>query len=75
MTDFASAELPLAIDRVHGSRPWAGEIRLALSGAWQGPDGETGQEPLLVVQVEGRRHRFPADREDQLELAPGRWRA
>ncbi|MEA2211661.1 MAG: hypothetical protein QOF83_1609 [Solirubrobacteraceae bacterium] len=61
---------------MHGSRPSAGEIRLALSGAWHGPGTDAGQEPLLVVQIEGRRHRFPADRDDRNEeLAPGRWRA
>ncbi|HEX8977824.1 MAG TPA: hypothetical protein VF781_15055 [Solirubrobacteraceae bacterium] len=76
MTDFVPAELPLALDRVHGSRPSPGEIRLALSGAWQGPRGEADHEPLLVVQVEGRRHRFPADRDDHAgELPEGRWRA
>jgi hypothetical protein len=76
MTDFAPAELPLEIDRVHGSRPSAGEIRLALSGAWYGPGTDAGQEALLVVQIEGRRHRFPADRDQwSEELAPGRWRA
>lgn len=76
MTDSAPAEPPLAIDRVHGSRPSAGAIRLALSGDWQGPGGGAEQEPLLVVQVEGRRHRFPADRDDHAgELPEGRWRA
>jgi DNA repair exonuclease SbcCD ATPase subunit len=76
MTDFAPAELPLAIDRVHGSRASPGEIRLALSGAWHGSGQPAADEPLLVVQVEGRRHRFPADRDDRAaELPPGRWRA
>jgi predicted nucleic acid-binding Zn-ribbon protein len=76
MTEFAPAELPLEIERVQGSRPSVGEIRLALSGTWHGPGGSSDQEPLLVVQIEGRRHRFPADREDRLsELPAGRWQA
>jgi predicted nucleic acid-binding Zn-ribbon protein len=76
MTESAPAELPLEIERVQGSRPSAGEIRLALSGAWHGPGDSSDHEPLLVVQIEGRRHRFPADREGRpSELAAGRWRA
>jgi predicted nucleic acid-binding Zn-ribbon protein len=76
MTEFAPAELPLEIDRVQGSRPSVGEIRLALTGVWHGPGSSSEQEPLLVVQIDGRRHRFPADREDRSsELPAGRWQA
>jgi predicted nucleic acid-binding Zn-ribbon protein len=76
MTEFAPAELPLEIDRVQGSRPSVGEIRLALTGVWHGPGNRSDQEPLLVVQIEGRRHRFPADRNDRSsELPAGRWQA
>ena len=76
MTEFVPAELPLEIDRVQGSRPSAGEIRLSLTGVWHGPGESSDQEPLLVVQLEGRRHRFPADRHDwSSELPAGRWQA
>jgi predicted nucleic acid-binding Zn-ribbon protein len=76
MTEFAPAEPPLQIDRVQGSRPSVGEIRLALTGVWHGPGESSDQEPLLVVQIEGRRHRFPADRDDRsAELPAGRWQA
>lgn len=76
MTDFASADLPLEIDRVHGSRPSAGEIRLVLGGTWRGDGGAPRQDVLLVVQVEGRRHRFPAERDQRsIVAAPGRWQA
>ncbi|MEO6859804.1 MAG: hypothetical protein ABI323_14675 [Solirubrobacteraceae bacterium] len=76
MTDFLSADPPLEIDRVHGSRPSAGEIRLVLSGSWRGDVADPGDEPLLVVQLEGRRHRFPAEHDQRAAEVPvGRWRA
>jgi hypothetical protein len=76
MTESAPVELPLEIHRVHGSRPSAGELRLALSGAWHGSPEDAGQEPLLVIQIEGRRHRFPAEHDAHAaELPGGRWRA
>lgn len=76
MTDFLSADPPLEIDRVHGSRPSAGEIRLVLSGSWRGDVAHPADEPLLVVQLEGRRHRFPAEDDQRAgEVPVGRWRA
>ena len=45
-----------------------------LTGRWLGPAESSGSEPLLVVQVQGRRHRFtPAA--DGHPLAPGAWEA
>jgi hypothetical protein len=74
MTDSTSAELPLHIDRVNGSRPAAGEIRLVLSGHWHGDsDGASAEEPLLVVQLEGRRYRFPAERDLSSDDGPDSW--
>lgn len=83
MTDSASLHTPspLELDRVQSSRPHAGEIRLRLSGRWIDANRTAGEEEeLLVVNVEGRRHRFPARRDERderngEELAPGRWSA
>jgi hypothetical protein len=69
---------PLELERVQSSRAEAGELHLRLSGRWLGERIELGaDEELLVVNVEGRRHRFPASRDDQFdgESAPGRWSA
>jgi hypothetical protein len=61
MTDRATAETPLEIDRIESSRADAGTVRLRLAGRWLDP-AVADQEELLVVQVQGRRHRFPATR-------------
>jgi hypothetical protein len=78
MTASTSAQAPLEIHRIQSSRSAAGEIRLRLSGRWLDPQatGDAGEE-LLVVQVEGRRHRFPASRDDEgsTKLPPGHWSA
>ncbi|MGA9857393.1 MAG: hypothetical protein WBQ18_05980, partial [Solirubrobacteraceae bacterium] len=71
-----SPDTPVAIDRVDRARGSGDGVRLRLSGrrleSGHGPE----PEPLLVIQLQGRRHRFPADREDVVEpLAPGRWEA
>lgn len=35
-----------------------------------------GHEPLLVIQIQGRRHRYPAEAgRDRVPLAPGAWEA
>src|SRR5579875_3796630 len=63
----------LVIDRVERSRAKHDHVRLRLTGRWQGdPEGRevpTG-DALLVVQVHGRRHRFPATPEDE-QSTPG----
>ncbi len=47
-----------------------------LGGSWRGEAGAPRGEPLLVVQVEGRRHRFPAERDRRSSaVPPGRWQA
>jgi hypothetical protein len=69
---------PLELERVQSSRADAGQLQLRLSGRWLDPQAEAEEdEELLVVNVEGRRHRFPASREERsdAELAPGRWSA
>src|SRR5262249_27513037 len=69
---------PLALDRVQSSRAQAGEIRLRLSGRWvQGHSPAGEDEELLVINVEGRRHRFAPDpgEEHDSGLPPDRWSA
>jgi hypothetical protein len=69
---------PLELERVQSSRAEAGELRLRLSGRWIEPQAVVPEDDeLLVVNVEGRRHRFPASREERSdnELTPGRWSA
>ena len=73
MPDSASAETPVAIDRVDCTRADRDGVELRLTGRWLGT-AEAGSEPLLVVQVQGRRHRFtPAP--DGHPLPPGAWEA
>jgi septal ring factor EnvC (AmiA/AmiB activator) len=69
---------PLELERVQSSRADVGELRLRLSGRWLDERTEVGDdEELLVINVEGRRHRFPVSREERSdrEPAPGRWSA
>jgi uncharacterized coiled-coil DUF342 family protein len=79
MTEPVSTDLPLEIDRLHGSRSSAGEIRLVVTGRWPGgPPGPAEQDALLVIQVEGRRHRFapdPGGLETDARLHDGGWTA
>jgi len=64
MTDRATLQIPLEINRIESSRADADSVRLRLSGRWLDPAG-AAEEELLVVQVEGRRHRFTARRESE----------
>jgi hypothetical protein len=80
MAESASrrTQLPLEVDRIQSSRSAVGETRLRLSGRWLDSQGESsGEEGLLVVHVEGRRHRFPADRDAAPEpgAQPQQWSA
>jgi hypothetical protein len=74
MTDSASADTPIAIDRVDSTRSDRDGIELRLTGRWMGEAEAAGSEPLLVVQVSGRRHRFTAVR-GGYRLPPGAWEA
>ena len=74
MTDSATADIPVAIDRVDCTRSDRDGIELRMTGRWLGDAEAGGSEPLLVVQVSGRRHRFTAAR-DGHPLAPGAWEA
>jgi hypothetical protein len=74
MSDRRSADIPLAIDRVDCTRTSADGVELRLTGRWTNGGNVTGTEPLLVVQVQGRRHRFTPDR-DGYTPPPGSWAA
>ena len=70
--------VPLQLERVQSSRSAAGEVRLRFSGRWSDPQAAVSEdEELLVVNVEGRRHRFPVSRGEAADpdRAPDRWTA
>jgi hypothetical protein len=78
MTDSASAEPPIAIDRVERARGQGDDVRLRLSGRWLTgtPNPADAPEALLVIQLQGRRHRFPANRAPAgAPPLPGTWQA
>jgi hypothetical protein len=79
MIDYASAEPPIAIDRVERARGQGDDVRLRLSGHWlidDPPSQPDAPEALLVIQLQGRRHRFPADRSPAgAAPLPGTWQA
>jgi hypothetical protein len=56
---------PLAIDRVERSRAKKDQVRLRLTGHWLGAGPDPDTEALLVVQLHGARHRFPASRDER----------
>jgi hypothetical protein len=74
MTDCAPADTPLSIDRVDFTRADRDGVDLRLTGRWLRDAGPGAPEPLLVVQVQGRRHRFTAA-PDEHPLPPDAWRA
>jgi hypothetical protein len=79
MTNSASAEPPIAIDRVERARGQGDDVRLRLSGRWlidDPPSGPDAPQALLVIQLQGRRHRFPASRgAPGAAPLPGTWQA
>jgi hypothetical protein len=58
-----SVQPPLAIDRVERARGQGDQVRLRLSGHWLTARDVADLDALLVVQIHGRRHRFPAARQ------------
>ncbi|HTU95511.1 MAG TPA: hypothetical protein VMF14_06690 [Solirubrobacteraceae bacterium] len=74
MTDAASADIPVAIDRVDCTRSDRDGVDLRVTGRWLGETEPAGSDPLLVIQVQGRRHRFAPDRDGQ-SLPGGPWQA
>jgi hypothetical protein len=79
MKSSAPAQSPLEIDRIQSSRSDGGQVRLQLSGRWVEPQAAVDEEELLVVQVEGRRHRFPASQGHRSQAGgdagSGHWQA
>ncbi len=76
MTEIASADIPLAVDRVDRARGGGDGVTLRMSGRWLRPADAAQSQPLLVVQVQGRRHRFaPIDGADGPALGSGAWGA
>ncbi|HEY2260159.1 MAG TPA: hypothetical protein VGH45_10625 [Solirubrobacteraceae bacterium] len=73
MKDSATVGTPLQIARIESSRADGGTVALRLSGRWLDRD-RAGEEELLVVQVQGRRHRFPATRDPESPDSEG-WSA
>src|SRR5436190_18498846 len=73
MTNRATPGVPLELGRIDHSRAEGDTVCLHLTGRWLDPAGAS-EEELLVVQVGGRRHRFPATRKlDPKD--PQRWSA
>jgi hypothetical protein len=73
MRDRATVGAPLEIARIESSRADGDTVALRLSGRWLDP-AQAEEEELLVVQVQGRRHRFPAIRDPQSPGSEG-WSA
>jgi hypothetical protein len=65
MTERATVGQPLEIDRIERARAERGSVQLRLRGRWLDP-AAADEEELLVVQIEGRRHRFPGTREQDV---------
>ncbi len=70
MTDSAPADTPVAIERVDRARGEGIGIRLRLTGRWLGPGNPADVDPLLVVTIDRRRHRFPAIRAAETDDRP-----
>ena len=77
MAEIASADIPLAVDRVDRARGREDRVTLRMTGRWLGPADAAQSEPLLVIQVQGRRHRFPPadDGGDGPAARNGAWQA
>ncbi|MFL5862818.1 MAG: hypothetical protein ACJ780_18915 [Solirubrobacteraceae bacterium] len=76
MATTASTDSPLAIDRVDRARGEKSGVSLRLTGRWLRPVDAAQRAPLLVVEVQGRRHRFaPHGGAHAGESAAGQWAA
>jgi hypothetical protein len=75
MTEPVSADAPLAVERADRARTEDGGVALRLSGRWLRAPATDQTEPLLVIQVQGRRHRFVADADGDGQADNGSWRA
>jgi hypothetical protein len=75
MNDLDTAHSPIVIDRVERSRGDGDTVRLRLRGRRLAAGAEPELDPLLVVQVHGRRHRFAASKRGDEDPSPGSWRS
>jgi hypothetical protein len=76
MTYSAPVEPPIAIERVQRIRGEGDDVRLRLTGRWLIDSHGDEHEALLVIQLQGRRHRFPAARAPAgAAPLPGTWQA
>jgi F0F1-type ATP synthase membrane subunit b/b' len=71
MYDSATVQNPLAIDRVERTRGQGDKVGLRLTGRWLADGSFSPRDALLVIQLQGRRHRFPANRREESEVGPG----
>lgn len=69
------AHSPIVIDRVERSRGGGDSVMVRLAGHRLAAATEAELDPLLVIDLHGRRHRFAARRDGQGDRAPGRWEA
>ncbi|MFZ0041049.1 MAG: hypothetical protein WAK93_07070 [Solirubrobacteraceae bacterium] len=76
MTETAPADIPLTIDHVERGRARGGNVQLRLTGRWLSSGHAGEHEALLVVQLDGRRHRFPPSANPaDASPPPGAWAA
>jgi hypothetical protein len=78
MPDLPGASrYPLEIDSVECSPMGADKLVVYVSGTWRGRRRSTDGRPVLVVEAEDRRHRFPAIPEPRRSRIgrPGAWSA
>jgi hypothetical protein len=75
MSDFPTAHSPIVIDRVERARGDGDGVRLRLAGHRLTAAAEAELEPLLIVHLHGRRHRFSAQGDDPVDASPGTWEA
>jgi hypothetical protein len=71
MSDLRPANSPIVIDRVERSRGDGDTVRLRLRGRRLVAAAESELDPLLVVQLHGRRHRFAASKSGDENPSPG----
>jgi hypothetical protein len=70
------ARVPMAIDRIDRVRGEGDSVRLSLTGHWLTDARADQGDPLLVVELRGRRHRFTALRDAGSPAPPeGIWAA
>jgi len=77
MTDATPAGAPIQIELLETERRQRDTVIVRLSGRWRGHGRAHEGQELLVVQLDDRRHRFPAMPEERRAAIarPGAWSA